>query len=689
MQPSVIHSVSRAAAGIATGAAAIVLSISPAGGVSQSGRPLNLTDLLTAVRVSEPALSADGQFVAFVRTTTDLASGTRDADIYVVPADGSAPPRLVAGGKGPQTSPRFVPDGRRIVFVSGAADPPQVYIADLTGSDVKPLTTLSTGAQPPLAVSPDGSHVAFVSDVFPECPDDACNEDRAAALARDPVKVRRLSRLMFRHWDEWRERRRHHVFVTALDSGYTRDVSPGDFDAPPHFYEEGSIAFSPDGTQLAFVAKREGKDVEAWSTNMDVWLVPVSGGTLEKLTFNPAADQAPLFSPDGRSVIVRAQRRAGFESDRYYLDVYDLATGAKRTVFDAPDLSVSEAALSPDGDTIWFTAPQQGRDDLFRVPFEGGTPKLVATGGGLSSIAAHAGFVIASYSTMSAPTEVMRVAENGSGSPLTRENASWLDGLSVPKPETLTVRGADGAPVQYWLLKPPDFDPSRRYPAVFLIHGGPQGAWSDAWSARWNPALWAAQGWVIAAPNPRGSLGFGQKFVDEVSQDWGGKVMVDLEAVFDAVSKLPFVDRGRLGIAGASYGGYAVNWLIGQSNRFKAAVSHAGVFNLESMALATEELWFVEWEFGGPPWSAAARANFAKWSPHLFADKIRTPTLVITNELDFRVPADQGLQLLTALRRNRVPAEGLVFPDEGHWVLKPLNSQRWHEAVFDWMRRYL
>jgi dipeptidyl aminopeptidase/acylaminoacyl peptidase len=243
--------------------------------------------------------------------------------------------------------------------------------------------------------------------------------------------------------------------------------------------------------------------------------------------------------------------------------------------------------------------------------------------------------------------------------------------------------------VQYWLLMPPNMDPSRRYPVVFLLHGGPQGDWSDGWSYRWNPALWAAQGWIVAAPNPRGSTGFGQRFVDEISQDWCGKAMLDLDAVFDTVATLPSADTSRMGIAGASYGGFAVDWLIGHTNRFKAAVSHDGVFNLESMSFATEELWFPEWEFGGPPWTERARRNFDRCSPHRTADRIRTPTLVITNQQDFRVPVDQGLQLFTALRRNGVESEGLVFENEGHWVLGALDSRRWHEEVFEWMRRHL
>jgi dipeptidyl aminopeptidase/acylaminoacyl peptidase len=314
----------------------------------------------------------------------------------------------------------------------------------------------------------------------------------------------------------------------------------------------------------------------------------------------------------------------------------------------------------------------------------------VAGGGSISAPSLGDGFAVVSRSTLTSPAELFRVASSsGALQPLTQENKAWLADVEFQTPESLSVAGAGGTPVQYWLLKPPGFDPSKQYPVVFLIHGGPQGAWDDAWSYRWNPALWAAQGWVVAAPNPRGSFGFGQRFVDEISQDWSGRVMQDLDAVFDAVTKLPFVDAARQGIAGASYGGYAVDWLIGHTNRFKVAVTHDGVFNLESMALATEELWFTDWEFGGPATSQKAREYFARSSPHLFAQNIRTPTLVITNELDFRVPVDQGLQLFTVLRRNGVPSKALVFPDEGHWVLKPLNSKYWHETVFEWISSHL
>ena len=652
---------------------------------------MTVDDLITAVRVSDPQVTPDGRSIAYVRTTTDLASGRRNGDIYVVTADGAAPARGLVVGPQTDFSPRFSPDGQTLAFISTRdGGSPQVYVIPVTGGEAKRVTNVAAGVQPPLVLSADGRRAAFVSDVYPDCRDDECNRKRSEEEAKSPVQARQITRLMFRHWNEWRNTRRHHVLVTELATGTTRDVTPGDYDAPPHNYEDASLAFSADSRSIAFVSKREGPDREAWSTNSDVWLAPVDGGEIRKVTANPAADDHPLFTKDGKSLLVRGQRRAGFEADRWYLDVYDLQSSARRTVFEATDLSIDEFVVSGDGATVWFTAGDRGRISLFTIPLSGGAARKVIEGGAVSSIAALAdGGVAYVKSRLTRPPDVYRVSRDGAERQLTSDNDDWLRAVAMPAPESAVVTGAERTPVQYWLLKPPNFDPARRYPTVFLIHGGPQSAFNDAWSTRWNPALWAAQGWVIVAPNPRGSTGFGQRFVDEISQDWGGKVMTDIDAVVQAVAKLPFVDPNRFAIAGASYGGYAVNWLIGHSNRFKAAVSHDGIFNLESMAVATEELWFPEWEFGGPAWSPKARENFARWSPHLHADRMRTPTLVITNELDFRVPVDQGLQLLTALRRNGVPAEGLVFPDEGHWVLKALNSKRWHEAVFDWMNRYL
>ena len=673
-----------AVVGVAVAGVALLTSTAAA----QDKRPMAVEDLLTAIRVGDPQVSPDGRRVLFTRTTTDLASGKRNADIWMVPSDGLAAPRaFIASPKGDDT-PRFLRDGR-VAFFSSRDGTPQVFVASADGSAAKSVTHLAAGAQGPLVVSPDGRLVAFVSDVFPNCADEACNARSADSVEKDPVKSHVLSRLPYRHWSDWWEGVRHHVFVTELETGATRDLTPGDFDAPAHNYEDGAIAFSPDSREVAFVSKRGAKDTEMWTTNHDVWTVPVGGGALRKVTPNLAADMQPVYSPDGRTIVVRAQRRAGFEADRWYLDAYDRTTGAKRTIFTSPDLSVDDFRFSPDGASIVFSATNNGTQNLYRVAASGGVPQLIVQGGAVAAFDVASGFVAYAKSSLTAPPEIFRVDGTGSPKQLTHENARWLGDIAMASPRSMTVTGAAGAKVQYWLLTPPNFDATKKYPVVFLLHGGPQGDWADGWSNRWNPALWAAQGWIVAAPNPRGSTGFGQKFVDEISQDWCGKVMTDFNAVFDAVAKSPNVDANRMGVAGASYGGYAVNWLIGHTNRFKAAVSHDGVFNLESMALTTEELWFTDWEFGGAPWTKKARANFARCSPHLSADRIRTPTLVITNEQDFRVPVDQGLQLFTALRRNGVPSEGLVFENEGHWVLNALDSKRWHESVFGWMHKYL
>jgi dipeptidyl aminopeptidase/acylaminoacyl peptidase len=650
------------------------------GSPAAAARPMTIQDLLTAVRVSDPQLSPDGRLVAFVRTTTDANTGARDADIWVVPADGSAAPTRLIGGEKSENTPRWSPDGSHIAFISTRAGTPQIYLASANGSGVRAITSRSEGVQPPLVFSPDGRMLAFVSDV--------------AVQQGIPATAHSLTRLLYRHWDEWRDKVRHHIFLIDVDGGEPRDLTPGDFDSPPTQQEDYAFVFTPEGKELVFVSNRDGNDREAWSTNSDVWSVRVAGGAdAKKLTSNSAADAQPVFTPDGRFMIVRAQRRPGFESDRWYLDVYDRGEGNRRTVFQTEDLSISDFKLSRDGRTIFFTTTWNGVDALYRVPFDGGKPELLTNEreiGSVSSPQPGTDFIVMSKSSLTAPAELFRQSLGRKElQPLTHENDAWLREVTFENPESLTVPGAGGVPIQYWLLRPSGFDSAKKYPVVFLIHGGPQGAWDDAWSYRWNPALWAAQGWVVVAPNPRGSFGFGQKFVDEISQDWGGKVMQDLDAVFDAAIKLPYVDATRQGIAGASYGGYAVNWIIGHSNRFKVAVTHDGVFNIESMALATEEQWFTDWEFGGPPSSAKARENYVRLSPHLFAQNIQTPTLVITNELDFRVPVDQGLQLFNVLRRNGVPSQALVFSDEGHWVLKAMNSKLWHETVFGWMKKYL
>ena len=655
-----------------------------------AARPMTIDDLLTAVRVGDPRLSPDGKWVVFDRTETDPKSLKRNADVWIVPSDGSAPPRPLTRNEKSDTTPAFSPDGTAVAFLSTRSGASQVWVMSLLGGEARKVTDVPGGADGPLVFSPDGKKVAFVADVYPGCADEACNRKKLEDAEKEPVKAYHLTRLMSRHWNSWRPEVRHHVLVADLETGKTADVTPGDFDSPPHFYEDGGIAYSPDGKWIAVVSNREGNDAEAWTTNKDVFLVPAAGGAAVKLTQNAAADVDPAFTPDGATVVTRSQRRAGFEADRWWLEAWDVASKSKRTVFTEPDLSVEAFVLSKDGKTVYFTAQSGGRVNLYEVPLAGGGPKELKKGGFIGSLSAGPGFVVFSESTMTAPAAIFRLPLDGKEArALTSENSKWLAETTRNAPESFVVKGAGGTPVQSWLLTPPGFDAAKKYPVVFLIHGGPQGAWEDSWHYRWNPTLWAAQGWVVVLPNPRGSTGFGQTFVDEISGDWCGKVMEDLFAVFDDVAKRPFVDPKRMGIAGASYGGYAVNWILTRTDRFAAAFTHDGNFNLDTMAYATEELWFTDWDLGGVPWGAKFKAHSARCSPHNYAEKIVTPTFVVSNELDYRVPFDQGFQLFTLLRRRGVPSEALVFPDEGHFVLKPWNSRLWHDSAFGWMKKYL
>ena len=427
-------------------AIAIAVQASPR---AASGRAMTTDDLITAVRVSDPQLSPDGKMVIFGRTTTDGKSGRRNADIYAVAADGSGTAKPLLGGDKSENTARFSPDGKKIAFLSTRDGATQVYVADADGSNVKKVTDLAMGVQPPLLFSPDGTHVAFVSDVYPDCADEACNKKRSEDAEKNPVKMRRLTRLLYRHWDEWRENVRHHVFVASLDGGAAIDLTPGDYDSPPVQQEDAAIAFSPDGRELAFVSSHEGPDKEAWTTNHDVWVVPVGGGNAKKITANPASDLQPAFSPDGKTLYVRAQRRAGFEADRWYLDAYDRATGAKKTVFTTPDISVGDYTISKDGQTIWFTAGDKGRDSLFTVPAAGGAPKRVVEGAAISAVQPGPGFVVFSKSSLTAPADIYRASNDGADvKALTRENESWLKEVAFSQPESLTVTAPAGDKIQ-------------------------------------------------------------------------------------------------------------------------------------------------------------------------------------------------------------------------------------------------
>jgi dipeptidyl aminopeptidase/acylaminoacyl peptidase len=688
--------------------ACLLAALTPAAAMAEGRRPLRVDDLFRFKRVADPQVSPDGKTVAYVVTTADLEKNSTSSALWLAPTSGKEKPRPFTQTTKKDRHPRWSPDGSKILFESNrGGDETQLWVIDVAGGEARQLTTISTGASDGLW-SRDGKWVAFVSTVYPEYSDkpfkesDALNKKRKEEAEKNPVKARVLTRLFFRHWDEWVEDKRQHLFVVPADGGEPRDVTPGDHDANPTsdtFSVGDDFTFSPDGKYLIYTAPPERH--EAWSTDYNIWRVPVAGGKAECLTRdNPAADGAPRFSPDGKRLAYRAQKRAGFEADRWELyvvpcDPGGAFTGKPQSLTADLDLSVAEFAWVGD-DGLVFAADEKALQPLFlvRTSSPGEAVKLPPSEGANSNPSVSRDGTVLAFSNarLDRPAEVFVLAgdqrdlRGGPATNLSRANDALLAELDMPRPESVTVKGAGGTPMQMWVLKPPGFDPKKKWPLAYLVHGGPQGAWEDGWSYRWNPELWAAQGYVVALPNPRGSTGFGQKYVDEISGDWGGKVFDDLMAGVAWLEEQPYIDRDRMAAAGASFGGYMMDWFEGHTDKFKTLITHCGVYNFDSMYALTEELWFDEWEHGGPPWGN--RESYEKFSPHRYAKNFRTPMLIIHNDLDFRVPVAEGLQLFTTLQRLGVPSKMINFPDEGHWVLKPANSAYWHREVFAWLAKY-
>ena len=650
--------------------------------------PFDVHALLKLARIGEPQISPDGKLVAFTVQTVDLEKNTKPKQIYIVPSEGGAPTPIATQGS-QNERPRWMPDSKRIAFLSNRSGDAQIWTMNPDGSEPKQITSIATEAGG-LLVSPDGKRFVFTSDVFPDCPDDACNRQRLEDEKKNKVKARTYTTLMFRHWTDWQGKRRSHLLTVRTDGGPAKDLTPGNNDVPP-FTLGGpdDYAISPDSATLCFTMNAD--PVQATSTNTDLYTVPLAGGESRQLTTGPGADSGPVYSPDGKSLAYRSQERAGYESDRWRLMVLDLASGNTNSINDTTDRSVGSYTWSPDSTRIFFTVEDRGRHTLSLIPARGGSSRLLSSGpAAIDDVHLSDGGKTMIYTEQSGskPAEIYRTSSSG-GAPvaLTHLNDDLLSSYSLGKLEELWVEATDKVRIHSFILKPPDFQPRRKYPVVFLIHGGPQGAWGETWSYRWNPQVLAAAGYVVVMPNPRGSTGYGQKFTDDINQDWGGKPFDDIMAVTDKVVTLPYVDAERMAAAGGSYGGYMVDWMLGHTNRFKALISHAGVFDLRSMAGATEELWFPIWEFHGMPWENPEL--YAKWSPSYYVNEFKTPTLVIHGELDYRVPYTQGLQLYTSLQLQKVPSKLLVYPDEGHWIQKPQNTVLWYDTFLEWVGEWL
>jgi len=666
-----------------------------AAGQTAEKRAITFKDLISLHRVGEPQISPDGNWIAYSVATPDLEANRSVRDIWVVAAGGGGEARQLTRG-GSDTRARWSPDGKKLAFISGRSGTPQIYWIALDGGEATRLTSISTGADNELW-SPDGKTVAFISSVYPDCRDDACNAARDAAKEKNKVKARIYEKLLYRHWNEWWDGKRSHLFVAAMvGGGAARDLTPGaNYDVPP--FSEGApeaIAFSPDGRELCFTANTD-KD-EALSTNGDLFTVEVSGGSEPKrITTNPGNDWGPAYSRDGKWIAYRAQFLAGYEADRWRLMLFNRATSATATVTEEFDHSVESYEWSPDSQTIYFTAEENGEMILWGValPPRNEVKGVLAGFNSEFDLSSDGNTLAIVRTSLTLPAEVFAMDFKKSSTPrqLTHHNDMLLSQLELVPPEAFWFEGADKAKVEGFIIRPPHFDAARKYPALFLIHGGPQGAWTDAWGYRWNQQVMAAGGYVVVMVNPRGSTGYGQKFTAEISRDWGGRVYEDLMKGLDAaIAKYPFIDGARVGAAGGSYGGYMIDWIATHTDRFKCLISHAGPYDLVSEYGATEELWFADWEFGGPPW--VKPELYRKWAPSEFAaglGKYKTPSLVVGGELDFRVPYNQDLEFFTALQVQGVPSKLVIFPDEGHWVLKPQNSELWYGTFLDWLGRYL
>ncbi len=682
------------------GGAFVQLSAQPA-----AKKPFTFEDMMLLKRIGGPTVSPDGKWVLFSAVEVDLRGNKRTSQLWVVPIGGGTARQMPSTPAG-ETGGRWSPDGKSYLYISSEEGGSQVWIggfdpeSGMLGALPHKITNISTEADGAIW-SPDGKNIVFTSEVYPGCADDACNKYSDQLHSNSKVKAMVFEHLLFRHWNHYNSDKRSHLFVVPAEGGVAKDLTPGDHDVPPFSLGgQDAYAISPDGKELAFTSNWD--KVGATSTNNDIFVVPMTGGEPKKISTSPGGDSTPLYSPDGKWLAWRMQKRAGYESDRFRLVVYDRKSGEIKNLTEGFDQWVESFTWLPDSTAIYFSSENKGEAPIYRLDVQSAVAATTAPAPASHAIqevtrgvnddlsfAPDGKTLVFTRLSVQAPNEVFRMdLASKKVEQISHLNERVLANIAMQPVEPFWFAGAGGTKVQGFLLKPPNFDKNKKYPVKFLIHGGPQGQWGDEWSYRWNAELLAADGYIVIMVNPRGSTGYGQAFVDGVNKDWGGKPYIDLMNGLDYAEKTyPFIDKTRECALGASYGGYMINWILGHTNRFKCLVSHDGMFNTESAYGSTEELWFPEWEFGNTVW--ANREAYRKWSPHLFASQFKTPTLVVHGQLDYRLDVSEGFQLFTTLQRLNVPSKMLYFPDEGHWVLKPQNSQLWYKTVNGWVDSYL
>ena len=665
----------------------ITLAVVLAAAVPAAAKGLTIDDMLAMQRVSDPAVSPDGKWVAFSLRDTDFDANKGRYDVWLAAIDGSRVTRMTSHPDNDQ-APAWSPDGKWIYFVSTRSGSAQVWRIGAAGGEAEQVTKL------PLDINgfklfPDGRRLVLAIDVWPDAKTLAESAKRDEDKAKSKVHAHAYDQLLFRHWDQWEDGKFSHLFVWSSDAD-VHDITPGlTTDTPTHpFGGMEEVAISPDGKSVAYEARVGGREV-AWTTNTDIFLVAADGhGRAVDLTeANKAYDFEPAFSPDGRSLALRMMTRPGFEADRTRIAVIDLATKKLRVVTEAWDRSADGLTWTRDGKTLITSAENLGNQGLFAVDVASGSVRMLVEKGTNTSAQLAGDRIVYSHDTLRLPAELYTARLDGSDArQLTHFNDARVKAITWGDYEQFSFKGARGDTVYGFAIKPAGFTGGKA-PIAFLVHGGPQGSFGDHFHYRWNPEVFAGHGYGVVMIDFHGSTGYGQAFTDEISGDWGGAPYEDLMMGLDAaVAKFPWLDGTRAAALGASYGGFMMNWLEGKTDRFKAIVCHDGIFDSRMGYYDTEELWFDEWEHHGTPWDKAE--DYEKFNPASLVKNWKTPMLVIHGGNDFRIPETHGIAAFTALQRKGIPSRFLEFPDENHWVLKPQNSKRWHEEVLGWIDRF-
>lgn len=666
-----------------------ILSFAALPALAQPRRALTFDDLMKIQRISDPQVSPDGKWIAYVVSTPDLDANKMVSHIWRLSLAGGEP-RQLTRGESSDSRPRWSPDSKSIAFISSRAGASQVWIIPADGGEARQLTHLATEADG-VTWAAKADTLLFTSEVYPDCPDEACNKKQLEEEKSSKVKARVIDHLFFRHWDHWLEGKVTHLFAVSPDGGEPRDLTPGAHTSPTFFLgAPDGYSISPDGQEVCYTSNHsQPPSSVAWTTNNDLFLVSATGGEAKDITAaNPGSDAAPQYSPNGRYIAYTSQATNGYESSLFRLRVYDRETGQTKNLTTGFDQWVLSFTWAPDSDTLYFIAPEGIEQPIFRTSVSHPHVTKVLDGYNDELSAAAGGKLVFTHQSLIQPPEIYTASTSGGRlTQLTHMNDAVMAGIEMKPAESVKTPGALGAQIESILVKPPNFDPNRKYPGLVLIHGGPQGAWNDSWFYRWNAQLFASFGYVVIATNFHGSIGYGQPFTAEISGDWGGAPYEDLMKATDYLASLPYVDKDRIGAAGASYGGYMIDWIEGHTDRFKVLVSHDGVFDLRSMYGETEELWFPEWELKAVPWKDPSL--YEKWSPSHYIQNAKTPMLIFQGNRDYRVPEGQSFQLFTALQRQGVPSKLVYLEEESHLVLKPLDSRFWYETVQNWLAKYL